>query len=49
MTALQLALFLLVGLAGTVVVLTRELRRQTLTLQPLWNGDDDSFCRHRVG
>jgi uncharacterized MnhB-related membrane protein len=30
MTALQLALFLLVGVAGTVVVLTRELRRQAL-------------------
>jgi uncharacterized MnhB-related membrane protein len=30
MTALQLALFLLVAIAGTVVVLTRELRRQAL-------------------
>lgn len=30
MTALQLALFLLVGLAGTVVVFARDLRRQAL-------------------
>lgn len=32
MNPLQLALFLLVGLGGTVVVLTRNLARQTLLL-----------------